>query len=74
MNALIRKLQRAHRSLTVWVNAILITALEVANYAKDTVPTLKNYLVPDTYNSIMLAILVVNIALRFKTTTALEHK
>ena len=71
---MLRKLKRAHRSVTLWVNASLLVVVEVLDYAKDAVPMLKEYLAPDTYSAIMLAIIGVNIVLRFKTNKGLEDK
>ena len=74
MNTLLCRLRRAHKSLTIWVNGILLAALPVFEYAKDSLPQIKDFLGAETYKTIGLIVVVANIALRFRTTKALDEK
>lgn len=68
------KLGGARRSLTVWFNAVMLAALPVVEIAKDALPELQQYLTPTVYKYVGLAVVVVNIGLRFRTSKPLEAK
>lgn len=69
-----RKLRRAHTSWTIWINGVTLSVLEILRYAQDSFPALKEYLTPATYSQVMLYLVAVNIALRFKTNKSLADK
>lgn len=68
------KLRGAWRSVTIWFNGLLLAILPVLDYAKDSMPQLADYLPTEHYKAIMLGVVGLNIALRFKTTSDLAHK
>jgi hypothetical protein len=68
------KLRGAKRSLTVWFNTVLGTVVLALPIATDTLPQLQAYLPPGVYRYLALALIVGNMALRFKTSLPLEHK
>lgn len=64
---------RMHRSWTIWFNGIGgIAAL--LPMASDQLPQLQDYLPDNFYHYAMVALVVGNILLRFKTTKALADK
>ncbi len=62
------------KSLTIWINSIMLAALPTIELIKDSLPQLHEYLTPETYKIVGLTVVVANIVLRFKTTTPLEDK
>jgi hypothetical protein len=72
-----KKLKGMHKSLTIWFNTICIAALPVFEYAHDNLDEIKQYL-PDradsTYKYVGLFVVVINMALRFRTTKPLAEK
>lgn len=78
MNNLTLKLQGAWRSLTIRANVIMLVlwaALpELLPYLLEQAPVLKPYLGESAYQTMVLVVGAVNIVLRFRTSTPLEHK
>ena len=72
--AIKKKLKGAWRSLTIQVNAFALALIPVIQYANDHFEDVRGMVGQDTYKSLALALLVINILLRFKTATALEDK
>lgn len=68
------KLRGAWRSVTIWLNGLFLAAFPLVQMAHDSLPEVAQYLSPATYRWIGLAVVVLNIALRFKTTTDLANK
>jgi hypothetical protein len=67
-------LVRAHKSLTIWFNSVMGLAVVGLPMAQDSLPQLQEYLPAGLYHYLMGALVVGNIILRFKTTTALAAK
>jgi hypothetical protein len=78
METLKLKLLNAWKSFTIWFNAAMIGALQYADNiistVKENLPMLSQYLTADFLKGAAIMILVVNIALRFKTSQALHEK
>lgn len=68
------KLCGMRKSLTIWFNGVLLAALPVLDYAKDSLPQLTDFLSPSTYKTIGLIVVAVNIVLRFRTSGSLADK
>jgi len=68
------KLAGAKRSLTVWLNGIAGVVIPSLPMLGDSIPQLQPYLTPSLYQWIGGVVVFANIALRFKTKTALENK
>lgn len=69
-----RRIMGAWRSLTVWLNVLVITLLPIYEVLKSELPSLQVYMTPETYKWAGLVLAVTNIALRFKTTKDLANK
>jgi hypothetical protein len=67
-------LKGAWRSLTIWLNGLLLALIPALDYAKDSLPQLADYLAPERYKLIMLCVVGLNIALRFRTNASLAAK
>lgn len=74
MNLFIEKLRGAVRSVTVWFNGVVATIVLALPILQDSIPSLQAYLPPHLFKYLMLAVLIANIWLRFRTRDALEHK
>jgi hypothetical protein len=68
------KMKGMRRSLTIWFNGLMLAALPVVEYAKDSLPQLGEYLSPTTYKVVGLVVVLANILLRFRTSTSLADK
>jgi len=72
------KLQGAMRSRTVWFNAITLAFIDqlpqLIDYAAQNLPLLQPYLPANHYTTIIGAITIANMILRYKTTHPLEAK
>ena len=64
----------AHKSLTIWFNGIMGAAVVALPIAQDNFAQLQDYLPANPYHSMMGAVVVGNIILRFKTNGALAEK
>lgn len=71
---MIDKLRGALRSMTIWVNGLLLAAFPLVEIARGSLPEIGLYLSPDVFKWVGLTVVVLNIALRFKTTTSLQDK
>jgi hypothetical protein len=74
MRTIIDKLKGAWRSVTIWFNGLLLASLPLYDAFKDSLPDMQEYLPGDIYKWVGVAVVVVNLALRFKTKTDLAHK
>lgn len=74
MNKLKAKLKGSWRSFTIWFNGITGTVIVALPTAQDQFPQLQGYVSSDVYKWAMGAIVVANIALRFKTNADLADK
>lgn len=69
---MIAKLRGALKSLTIWFNAAAAAVLGILPMLQDALPAIQQY-VPDIRWAAVVVI-VGNLALRFKTSTALQDK
>lgn len=68
------KLQKLHKSATIWFNSVGATIVVGLPQAQDMFPNLMGH-IPDKFYHYGMAVLVVgNILLRFKTNKALQDK
>jgi hypothetical protein len=74
MSTFTAKIAGMRKSAVIWVNGLLLAALPVVDYAKDNLPQLADYLSPDLYKRVGLAVVVLNILLRFRTSQSLADK
>lgn len=70
----IDKLAGCKRSMTVWFNSVAAVLIPSLPMFGDSIPQLQPYLTPSLYQWIGGVVVFANIALRFKTKTALENK
>lgn len=68
------KLRGAWRSVTIWLNTLFLAAFPLVQMAHDSLPEVAQYLTPELYRWVGLAVVLANIALRFKTTSDLAAK
>lgn len=74
MQKLKSKILKSYKSATILLNGILLAALPVVEYARDTLPQVQEFLPPDMYKPVGVAVVVLNILLRFKTEKGLHEK
>lgn len=74
MNMLFEKIKKSYKSATIWLNGILLAALPVVEYARDNLQEVQQFLPDNIYRSMGLAVVVLNIALRFRTDKGLHEK
>ncbi len=65
---------KMHKSLTIWFNSVMGAAVVFLPMAQEQLPQLQDYMPANLYRYAMGALVVGNIILRFKTTTALAEK
>lgn len=68
------KIRGAVRSFTVMVNVAFLAALPLYDEAVKALPDLQPYIPENIYRKVGVAVVVINILLRFRTRRALEHK
>lgn len=68
------KIRGCKRSLTIWFNSAMATAVVLLPVAQDQFPQMQAFLSEDLYRVTMGLIVAINILLRFKTTADLAHK
>lgn len=71
---MMEKLKGAWKSLTIWFNGVVLAVIPLIDTVKENLPALGQYLTPENLKTIGLAVLVLNIALRFKTNKSLADK
>lgn len=74
MNMLFKKIKKSYKSMTIWLNGIFLAALPVVEYARDNLQEVQQFLPDNIYRSMGLAVVVLNIALRFRTDKGLHEK
>jgi len=67
-------LANMHKSLTIWFNSIIGTLAVALPALQDSLPQLQDSLPPNLYQYAMVALVLGNIVLRFKTNSALADK
>ncbi len=67
-------LAKAHKSMTIWFNAVFGAAVAALPFAQEQLPQLQEYLPANFYHYLMAAVVAGNILLRFKTRSALADK
>ena len=65
---------KAHKSMTIWFNAIAGAAVVALPLAQEQLPQLQDYLPAGLYHYLMGTVVACNIILRFKTRSALAAK
>lgn len=68
------KIKGMYKSLTIWVNGILAVVIPSLPMLADSIPQMQPYLTPSLYQWIGGGVVVLNIALRFRTSTSLADK
>ena len=68
------KLRGCRKSLTARFNIFAGSALLALPYIQENLPQLQEYMSPDVYRYLMGCVVLVNLALRFKTDRPLEEK
>jgi K+ transporter len=74
MNNLKAKLANIHKSWTLWFNGVAMSVITSLPLLADQMPQLQPYIPDNLYKNGMLALGVVNIMLRFKTSKSLADK
>ena len=68
------KLKGCYKSVTIWFNGLALSFLSLFELFHDSLPELSQYVPDSLYKKIGLAVVLGNIALRFKTSKALQDK
>lgn len=68
------KLKGAFKSVTIWVNSIFLSVLPFYDEMRDALPQLQPYLPDNAYKWMALALVILNISLRFKTKRDLAER
>lgn len=68
------KLKGAYKSVVIWFNGITLSLMSLFELFHESMPELSQYIPDNVYRVVGAVVLVVNIALRFKTRTGLENK
>lgn len=68
------KIKGMYKSLTIWVNGIFLALFPLIGIIKESLPDLGQYLAPGVFKWVGLVVVVMNIALRFKTNKSLADK
>lgn len=71
---MLAKLRKAWKSWTIWFNSTVLAVVAFLPDLTTSLPQAQEFLTPDTYRALGLAVLVINLALRFKTSTSLAQK
>lgn len=67
-------LKNSWKSMTIWFNAMVGGILSMGDTIKDNLPFAQQYLTPDLIKYAVIAVIAINIALRFKTNKSLADK
>lgn len=67
-------LRGALRSWTIWANGVLLAAVVAAPQLQEQLPLIKPYVSNNGFQHLTLIVLLLNVALRVKTKTALSTK
>lgn len=71
---MIDKLKKSWKSWTIWLNALALGILPFLPDLANSLPQLEPYLPQNLYKWVMVLVLVANIGMRFRTSTALQNK
>ena len=71
---LMQKLARLHKSLTFWFNVLMSFLAFGIPELLNALPTVAAYIPAPTYGKVLLATVLGNLVLRFKTNRALQDK
>lgn len=74
MTNLKEKINGAFKSITIYFNILMLTAMEFVTYAHDVFQELQPYVPAETYRILALVLIIGNLILRFKTTKSLAEK
>lgn len=69
-----RNLKKAWKSLTIWFNSVIAAIFSLGDVIKENIPFAQQYLTPETVKYAVIAVVFINIGLRFKTNKALGDK
>lgn len=69
-----QNLKNAWKSLTIWFNGAAMALLGMMDTLKDNLPFAQAYFTPQMLKYAAIAIVVANVALRFRTSTSLAEK
>lgn len=72
--AISKKIKGSWKSLTIWLNGVLLAMFPMIDPIKESLPQLGQYMTPTMFKWLGLSVVVMNIALRFKTTKSLGEK
>jgi len=65
---------RCKKSLTIQFNGLMLVAFQLAPLVSESLPVVREFLTPEIYKWLFLAVVAVNILLRFKTKEPLANK
>lgn len=74
MKKFIEMLKGSAKSLTIWFNGLLGSALVAVPLVQDSLPQLQDYLSTADYKRLVGVLVIGNILLRFKTAKPLDQK
>ena len=67
-------IKNAWKSITIWFNGISASIIMMADTLKDNLPFAQAYVTPEIMKYAAIAVVAVNVALRFKTNKSLADK
>lgn len=68
------KLKGAWRSVTIWFNTVALFLLPLIDGLQAALPVMKTYAEGSLFKGFAVAVVVINVFLRFKTNTDLKDK
>lgn len=71
---MLAQLKNSWKSFTIWFNGIIGSLLAGYELFKDDLVQVQQYLTPENWKRLAVAMVVLNIALRFKTSKPLAEK
>lgn len=74
LDKLLGKLQGCYKSAVIWFNALTLSLMSLFELFHDSLSELSQYLPTDLYKKVGLVVILVNLALRFKTSKSLQDK
>ncbi len=68
------KFKNSYKSLTIWLNGLLLVITPYLDLAQQYLPGIQEYVSGNIYKYLIIAVIVLNLLLRFRTKNSLSDK